>query len=72
MTAPKTITRTARLLLSVPEAAELLGLTPKGQWNMIGRRDIDTVKVGRLRRIALSTIEAYVAEHTIPARRTVA
>jgi excisionase family DNA binding protein len=55
-------------LLSVPDAAEMLGLTPKGLWTMIGRRDIDTVKVGRLRRVPLSAIETYIAEHTIPAR----
>jgi excisionase family DNA binding protein len=58
-----------RLLLSVPEAAEMLGLTPKGLWTMIGRRDIDTVKVGRLRKVPLTVIEAYIAEHTIPARQ---
>lgn len=57
-----------RLLLSVPEAAEMLGLTPKGMWTMVGRRDIDTVKVGRLRKIPLSAVEAYIAERTIPAR----
>ena len=57
------------LLLSVPQAAEMLGLKPKGLWTMIGRRDIETVKVGRLRRVPLSVIEAYIAEHTIPARQ---
>jgi excisionase family DNA binding protein len=56
------------LLLSVPEAAVMLGLTPKGLWTMVGRRDIDTVKVGRLRKIPLSAIEDYIAEHTTPAR----
>lgn len=61
-----------RLLFSVPEAAEMLGLTPKGLWTMIGRRDIETVKVGRLRRVPLSAIEAYIAEHTIPTRPQVA
>ena len=62
----------SRLLLSVPEAAEMLGLTPKGLWTMVGRRDIDSVKVGRLRKIPLAAIEAYIAEHTTPARRKVA
>lgn len=55
-------------LLSVPEAAQMLGLTTKGLWTMIGRRDIDTVKVGRLRKVPLSAIEAYIAARTIPAR----
>jgi excisionase family DNA binding protein len=59
-------------LLSVPEAAEVLDLTPKGLWTMIGRRDIDTVKVGRLRKVPLAAIEEYIAQHTIPARPKVA
>lgn len=57
-----------RLLVSVPEAAEMLSLTPKGLWTMVGRRDIETVKVGRLRKVPLSAIEAYIAEHTTPVR----
>jgi hypothetical protein len=56
------------LLLSVPEAAVMLGLTPKGLWTMIGRRDIETVKVGGLRKVPLCAIESYIAMHTIPAR----
>jgi excisionase family DNA binding protein len=59
----------ARLLFSIPEAAEMLGLTPKGLWTMVGRRDIETVKVGRLRKVPLLAIDSYIAEHTIPARQ---
>jgi excisionase family DNA binding protein len=55
-------------LLSVPEAAEVLGLTAKGLWTMIGRRDISSVKVGRLRRVSLEAVEEYIAARTIPAR----
>jgi excisionase family DNA binding protein len=56
-------------MVSVPEAAEMLDLTPKGLWSMVGRRDIESVKVGRLRKIPLAAIEQYIAQHTIPARR---
>ena len=55
--------------LRVPEAAEILDLTPKGLWAMVGRRDIETVKVGRLRKIPVAAIEEYIAQSTIPARR---
>jgi hypothetical protein len=61
-----------RLLVSVPKAAEMLDLTPKGLWGMIGRRDIESVKVGRLRKIPITAIEAYITERTIPARQRVA
>jgi excisionase family DNA binding protein len=57
-----------RLLLSVPEAAEMLGLTPKGLWGMLYRRDIESTKVGRLRKISLDAIERYIASNTTPAR----
>ncbi len=56
-------------LLSVPEAAEMLDLTPKGLWAMVGRRDIESVKVGRLRKISISAIDDYIAQRTIPARQ---
>lgn len=56
-------------LLSVPEAAEMLDLTPKGLWAMVGRRDIESVKVGRLRKIPATAIEEYIAQRTTPARR---
>jgi excisionase family DNA binding protein len=55
-------------LLSVPEAAEVLGLTPKGFWAMVGRRDIESVKVGRLRKISQEALEAYIASRTMPAK----
>jgi excisionase family DNA binding protein len=61
----------ARRLLSIPEGAEYLGLKPKGLWAMVERRDIESVKVGRLRKISLEALEAYIAEHTTPARRQV-
>jgi hypothetical protein len=36
---------------------------------MVGRRDIETVKVGRLRKIPMVAIEKYIEERTTPARR---
>jgi excisionase family DNA binding protein len=59
----------SKRFLSVPEAAEMLDLTPKGLWAMVGRRDIETVKVGRLRKISIKAIEEFIAQRTIPARR---
>lgn len=61
-----------RLLLSVPEAAEMLGLKPKGLWGMIGRREIESVKVGRLRKVPMSAIQDYIARNTIPALKAAA
>lgn len=62
------MTKQALMMLSIPEAAEILGLTPKGMWGMVGRREIESVKVGRLRKISLTAIEEYIAQRTTPAR----
>ena len=61
--------RMAKRMLSVPEAAEILDLTPKGLWGMVARRDIESVKVGRLRKIPVAAIEEYIAARTTPARQ---
>ena len=61
----------SKRFLSIPEAAEMLGLTAKGLWAMVGRRDLESVKVGRLRKISLTAIEEYIAQRTTPARRQV-
>jgi excisionase family DNA binding protein len=54
---------------SVPQAADILGITPKGLWGLVGRRDIETVKIGRLRKISQSALERYLEERTTPARQ---
>ena len=55
-------------LLSIPQAAEVLGMRPKGLWTMVGRRDIESVKVGRLRKISMEALERFIAQNTTPAR----
>ena len=57
-------------LLKVPEAAELLDLSPKTLWQWIGERRIGVVRLGRAVRIPLSEIERLIEEGTTPARQT--
>jgi excisionase family DNA binding protein len=54
-------------LLRVPEAAELLGLSPKTVWTMVYRRDLEVVRIGRSVRIPITTIEALIERGTVPA-----
>lgn len=56
-------------LHSVPDAAPLLGMTPKGLWGLVSRGEIETVKVGRLRRISERAIKDFIQRNTVPARR---
>lgn len=56
-------------LHSVPKAAPFLGMTEKGLWGLIARQEIETVKVGRLRRISERAIQEFLERNTVPALR---
>jgi len=48
-------------LLRVPQVAERLGVSPKTVWRLVAAGEIESVKIGRARRIAPEDIAAYVA-----------
>ena len=50
-----------RLLLSVKEAAERLGIGRSLMYELISRGQVASIRVGRLRRIAPEALSAYVA-----------
>jgi excisionase family DNA binding protein len=50
-----------RLLYRVREAAELLCISEAKMWEIVGRGDIESVKIDGSRRISRGAIEAYVA-----------
>ena len=50
-----------RLLLSVDEAAEQLAVSRAFMWTLLSRGDIESVHVGRLRRIEPDALTRYVA-----------
>lgn len=56
-------------LLTVDEAAELLGTGPRFLRRLIAERRIDFVKVGRHVRIPSSALAAWVKERTVEATR---
>jgi excisionase family DNA binding protein len=56
-------------LYSVPEAAPFLGMKPKGLWGLVFRGEIETVRVGRLRRISERAIHEFLERNTVPASR---
>lgn len=56
-------------LLTVPEAAELLNISPKTVWkNLVYARGVDVVRLGRAVRIPSSAIDDLIAKGTTPAR----
>ena len=51
-----------RLLLSVEEAAERLGIGRSLMYELISSGQVASIRVGRLRRIAPEALSAYVAD----------
>ncbi|MFP5208671.1 MAG: helix-turn-helix domain-containing protein [Acidobacteriota bacterium] len=54
-------------LLKVPQAAEMLAMSPKTIWQWIGERRIGVVRLGRAVRVPLSEIERLMEAGTTPA-----
>jgi excisionase family DNA binding protein len=50
-----------RLLLTVEEAAQRLGIGRSLFYELLALGDIESVRIGRLRRIPLGALEAYIA-----------
>ncbi|MDA8035152.1 MAG: helix-turn-helix domain-containing protein [Actinomycetota bacterium] len=53
--------RPERLLLSVAEAAELLGVSRAFAYELVLAGELPSVKLGRLRKVRRGELEAYVA-----------
>jgi excisionase family DNA binding protein len=53
-------TAATKLLLSVEEAADLLGVSRSTMYDLMRTRAITSVRIGRCRRISLEALRAYV------------
>lgn len=51
----------AALLLTTAEVARLTGLSPRTIRTLIARRDLPSVKIGQLRRVARTDLEDWIA-----------
>jgi excisionase family DNA binding protein len=52
--------RTARLLLTVEETAEVLHIGRSKVFDLIRCGDLDSVKIGRLRRVPADAVDAFM------------
>lgn len=50
-----------KLLLDVDEAAEALGVKRTHLYQLLGRGELESVKIGRSRRVPVGALEDYVA-----------
>jgi len=51
-----------RLALTVPEAAERIGIGQTKVYELVARGDLPSVKIGRCRRIRVQALETWLAE----------
>jgi excisionase family DNA binding protein len=56
-----------RLLLTVEEAADRIGICRSNMFKLIRRGEVKSVKVGRLRRVTPAALEDYVRRLSGPA-----
>lgn len=56
-----TLSEPQRLLYRVKEAAAMLAISPAGVYRLMASGQLETVRVGRTRRVPLSAIEALAA-----------
>jgi len=53
-------------LLTIPEAASRLGISPKTAWSWVYDRKLPVVRLGRCVRIPDDALEILIEESTIP------
>ncbi len=58
--APQRTERPPRLLLTVEEAAERIGICRSNMFKLVRQGDVESVKVGRLRRVTPAALEDFV------------
>lgn len=54
------MTTTTRLLLTVEESAERLGISRTYVYELLARGDVESVKIGRARRVPAEALDDYV------------
>ena len=50
----------AKLLVSIPEAAQALSLGQTQVWKMVASGELRSVRIGRARRVLFSALQEYV------------
>lgn len=55
-------------LLKVPQVAKMLKVSEVTVWRLVGSGELESIKVGRSRRIDPEAVEAYKKRRTTPQR----
>ena len=66
MTIPTAHKASYRLLLTIPEAAQVLGVSRSILYQLVQAGEVATIKIGRSRRVPIVALEQYVSARTTP------
>jgi len=61
MTIPSAQKASYRLLLTIPEAARVLGVSRSILYQLVQAGEVATIKIGRSRRVPILALEQYVS-----------
>jgi excisionase family DNA binding protein len=56
----------APLLVSIPQAGKLLGISRANAWRIVNRGDLPAVRIGERRLVARADIAAFIEAHREP------
>ena len=56
------IERHPRLLISVEEAAQILGIGRTAAYELVRKQQLKSVKIGRTRRVVVSSLNEYIMQ----------
>jgi excisionase family DNA binding protein len=66
MTIPTAQKVSYRLLLTIPEAAQVLGVSRSILYQLVRAGEVATIKIGRSRRVPIVALEQYVRARLTP------
>ena len=66
MTIPSAQKTSYRLLLTIPEAAQVLGVSRSILYQLVQAGEVATIKIGRSRRVPIVALEQYVSARLTP------
>ena len=66
MTIPTAQKTSYRLLLTIPEAAQVLGVSRSILYQLVQAGEVATIKIGRSRRVPIVALEQYVSARLTP------
>ena len=57
-------------LITIPDMATIANISVRAAWMLVWQRKLPSIKMGRLRRVRRTDLDAYLSKCTVPVQRT--